>query len=496
MNTYLYVYLGSFVLAILITPVIIWMGGRIGALDRPSIRTVHERPTPRVGGAAIFVSTMTVITSVIILNSGINGAFRTVQVQFIMLLGSATMVFVVGFADDLKGLSARTKFLLELIAAAVLCFGGLRISRITLAEGWTLPLGSWGYALTILWIVGITNAVNLSDGLDGLAAGICSIACGMIALFAFLSGSVIVGVFMLALLGSLCGFLVFNFHPAKVFMGDCGSLFLGFIIAAFSVMCTTKSSAPVGVALPALVLGIPIFDTLFSMLRRFLERRSVFAPDRSHFHHRLLEMGLSQRRVVAIIYLATAGAAGLGLLMMISSDIIAVAVFVTALCLIVLVFHSVGAIRLRATLGHLQNRYRDSRQARLDNRAFEHLQLQLRQIHDPGDWWPAVCEAARYVDCAWVSLKTIREDGRVEEELWRPPSTRPDTDMTVILNVPLRNATRGPIVNLELAVARNGSLEVAARRVTLFARILDENRTRIIHRSGHEADFPKAMSCH
>ena len=476
MTTYLYVYLGSFVLAILITPAVIWLAGRIGAVDRPGIRTVHERPIPRLGGVAIFVSTMTLIISVIFLNNGISDAFGAVQGQLIMLLSSATLIFVVGLADDLKRLSARTKLLLELLIATVLCFGGLRISRITLADGWTLPLGVWGYALTILWIVGITNAVNLSDGVDGLAAGICSIACGVIALFAFLSGSVIMAVFMLALLGSLCGFLVFNFHPAKVFMGDCGSLFLGFIIAASSVMCTTKSATLASLALPALALSVPIFDTLSSMLRRFLERRSIFAPDRSHFHHRLLEMGLSQRRAVVIIYLATAVAAGLGLLMMISSDIVALAVFATVLCLIVLLFRSVGAVRLRETLDHLQSRYRDSRQERQDKRTFGYLQLQLRQIHDPGQWWQALCQTASQMDFAWISLKTTYEDGRTEEELWRAPRVKPDMSRILTVAIPLDNGDghASESRRLTIAICAEGSVESAGRRATLFGRLIDE----------------------
>lgn len=476
MNIYLYVYLGSFVLAILTTPAVIWLAGRIGAVDRPGIRTVHERPTPRIGGVAIFVSTMTLVITVIFLNNAIGDAFRAVQVQLILLLSSATLVFVIGLADDLKGLSARSKFLLELLVATVLCFGGLRISMITLADGWTLSLGRWGYALTILWIVGITNAVNLSDGLDGLAAGICSIACGVIALFAFLSGNVIMGVFMLALLGSLCGFLVFNFHPAKVFMGDCGSLFLGFIIAASSVMCTMKSAALVGLALPALALGVPIFDTLFSMLRRFLERQSLFAPDRNHFHHHLLELGLNQRRAVLITYMVTLLATGLGLLMLTSNDIHSLFVFGGVLLLIVFVFCIVGVVQLHTMLARLRQTYVASWHER---GVFEDHQLQFRQLRDENQWWQAVCQTASQMGFAWVSLRTRAADGPIKEELWRPPGPQPDPSYMVIIHVPLHSGTPERIVDLELAIARKGSLETTSRRATLFARLLDENEMRL-----------------
>ncbi len=475
MNTYICVYLGSLVLAILTTPVVIRLAGWIGAIDRPGVRTVHKRPIPRIGGVAIFLSALTLIIAVIFLNNSIGDAFRAARVQVITLLGSATLVFAIGLVDDLKGLPARIKFLAELLTAAVLCSVGVRISGIALTDRWTLALGGWGYVLTILWIVGITNAVNLSDGLDGLAAGICSIACSVIALFAIHWGNVIMGVFMLALLGSLCGFLVFNFNPAKVFMGDCGSLFLGFTIAASSVMCMTKSAAFVGLALPALALGIPIFDTLFSMLRRFLERRSLFAPDRSHFHHRLLDLGLEHRHAVIAIYSATLLATGLGLFMMISENISSLLVFGGVLLLIVLLFRMVGAVYLADTLTRLQRKHACSRQQRQEQETFEHLQLQFCRLRGFEQWWQAICEAARRMDFAWIALKTTHPDGRTEEEIWRAPQTNPDLSRIIIMTIPLPGGDAGIARRFELAICANGSVESAARRGSLFGRLLDEH---------------------
>ena len=185
-------------------------------------------------------------------------------------------------------------------------------------------------------------------------------------------------VLMLALLGSLTSFLFFNFNPAKVFMGDCGSLFVGFTISAASVMCVAKSAAFVGLALPVLALGIPIFDTLLSMLRRFLERRSLFSPDRSHFHHRLMDLGLHQRHVVVTIYLATILSASLGLFMMVRQDIGSLIVFGCVLLLIVLLFLVVGSIRLREIVTGLQAKYVLTRRQKQERATFEHLQLQFR----------------------------------------------------------------------------------------------------------------------
>lgn len=463
-------------MVIAITPIVIWLSHRIGAVDPPGLRTVHERSTPRIGGVGIFVSAMSLILIVTFVNNNLTSAFYAARVQLVTLLGSATLIFAVGLVDDLKGLPARVKFLAESLAAAALCLTGVRISRIVLMDSWVLSLGDWGYVLTILWIVGITNAVNLVDGLDGLAAGICSIACAVIALFAFGSGSVLISVFMLALIGSLCGFLVFNFHPARIFMGDCGSLFLGFIIAASSVMCTISSGALIGLALPAIALGIPIFDTLFSMLRRFCERRSLFAPDRSHIHHRLLERGLSQRRAILVIYMTTVATTGLGLCMFISSGACRLFVFAAALLLVILVFRLAGVIQFREAWTRIQQKYTDSRHERDERKVFEDRQLQFRQVRDASQWWQAVCQTASQMDFAWVSLRTTYDSGRIEEEIWTVPRTKREAWKIVTMVIPLDNGNgrAGVSRRLEIAIWADNSVESASRRATLFGRLIDE----------------------
>lgn len=484
MQTYIGVYFGSAYLALLVTPLVICLARRLGAVDRPSVRSVHTQPIPRIGGVAIYLSFMSIIVPLLFLDHAAGHIFPEGLGQVLTLLGFATAVFLIGLVDDLRGLPARFKFLAELLGAGALCLVDVRIRAVGLEESSALSLGWWSYPLTLLWIVGVTNAVNMSDGLDGLAAGVTAVACGVIAIFA-LHGSlvhsgairhndVLMAVFALTLLGSLSGFLFFNFNPAKVFMGDSGSLFIGFTIAAASVMCVSKSTALVGLALPALALGIPIFDTLFSMLRRFLERRSLFAPDRSHFHHRLLELGLNQRRAVMIIYGATVGAAGLGLLMMMRHDVSVLLVFTALLGLIVLLFRYVGVIRLRETILRLQDKYRYTRQVRADTRMFETLQLQFRQIRDARQWWQAICEAARQMGFAWVSLRATQADGRIDKEWWRSSEARLPRQGLVVIRLPVRNALVGRSINLKLAIARDGSLEAVGRRATLFARLLDE----------------------
>jgi UDP-GlcNAc:undecaprenyl-phosphate GlcNAc-1-phosphate transferase len=491
-DTFLGTYLGSALGVILITPVVIRLAHHLGAVDRPGVRTVHERPVPRLGGVAVFLSTMGLIAAVVLWDSRLREEFHADRLRLLVLLTAAAAIFLIGLVDDLRGLPARVKFLAELLAAGALCAAGVEIRSIGPTDGFVLALGGWGCLFTLFWIVGITNAVNLCDGLDGLAAGVSAITCAVLAACAVHGGDGMVGVLMLALLGSLSGFLVFNFYPAKIFLGDGGSLFLGFLIAATSVLCVVRSGTWAGLALPAMTLGIPIFDTLFSMLRRFLDRRSMFAPDRSHFHHRLLDLGLHHRHAVLMIYAATLLAAGMGLIVLRSRPRESLILCGGTLLLIVLLFRAVGAIRLRETLVRLRHRYAHARQEREDQRIFEHLQLRFRQVRDAGQWWQAICEAAGHMDFAWISVKTMYPDGRTEEEWWQSSLEERDVSQLVTMMLPIGGNDVSVSRRFEIAIHLNGSLETANRRATLFGRLLDERQTVTDRRYG-EADHGVAM---
>jgi len=475
MTTYLCVCLGSFSLALIVTPLVIRMAYRINAVAVPGVRTIHTRPVPRIGGVAIFLSTMCLIVPALFLDNRIGEEFRAVCWEISSLLCAASFIFVIGLIDDLKGLPARFKFLAELMAAGALYFIGIRINSVAITDDLVLHLGSWGFLLTLLWIVGVTNAVNLSDGLDGLAAGISAVACGVISILAIQDSISVLAVLMLALVGSLCGFLLFNFNPARVFMGDCGSLFIGFTIAASSVMCFAKTTAFVGLALPALALGIPIFDTLFSMVRRFLERRSLFAPDRSHFHHRLLDLGLHQRHVVVAIYLATLLATGLGLFMLISDDLDSLIIFGCTVFLIVLLFRAVGAVRLRESVAHLRANSVCLRRDRQERQTFEFLQLRFRQACSDRDRWQAICEAAQQLELAWVSLRTIHADGSIDTSVWRRPGTPAKSPHILTMNLPITDPRNHHVMEFEVAILVNHSLESASHRASLFNRLIEEH---------------------
>ncbi|KKL55472.1 hypothetical protein LCGC14_2255060, partial [marine sediment metagenome] len=300
------------------TRVVIHLARSMRLYDSRGPRKVHVTPTPRIGGVGIFVAMMTVTVVAMVFDRYMGNIFAELKGGLIVLFATSTFIFLMGLVDDLRGMRATVKLLVQIIAAVVVCSFGIRIDTVMELDWMGLSWLSW--PVTILWILAITNAVNLIDGLDGLSAGICSATCAVIAAFSIYNGQWAMGMLMLTLLGSLVGFLFFNFNPAKIFMGDSGSMFLGFILATASVMCATKSAALVGLALPFAVLGVPIFDMLFSVIRRILERRSIFAPDRNHIHHRLLEMGLPHHLVVISMYAMTLTAGGLGLFMMVTRN--------------------------------------------------------------------------------------------------------------------------------------------------------------------------------
>jgi UDP-N-acetylmuramyl pentapeptide phosphotransferase/UDP-N-acetylglucosamine-1-phosphate transferase len=478
MKTYLFVYLGSSCLALVTTPIVIMLSHRLRIFSVPGVRHVHERPISHIGGIAIFFSMMSLILPVLFLSNVIGEAFRNILPRLMVLLSAGSFIFFIGLVDDLKakGLRASTKFLAQIAAAITVGAVGIRIESVAVGNWFTLDFGWFSWPLTLLWIIGITNAVNLSDGLDGLAAGVSAIACGVIAIFAVYNDELVMAILMLALLGSLTGFLFFNFSPAKIFMGDCGSMFLGFIIASSSVLCSAKSSAMVGLALPMLALGIPIFDTLFSMLRRYLERRSIFSADRRHFHHRLIDLGLKQRHVVITIYVLTLLFAGLGMFMMITRDINSLIIFLCIILLLVLVFFVVGSVRLKETIVGLRRKYTISREMKEEIKNFEDAQLYFHRADAFNIWWQAVSTAAEKMGIISLSMDIINRDGTERKMIWRQDVENENAENEVLkLNVPIRDRRPGSSLNLKIEVCKNGSLESAGRRIALFTRLIDEH---------------------
>ena len=288
---FILLFISSLIITIFLTPLSKRLALYIGAIDKPNGRRINSRPTPNIGGIAIYGG---FIISVLIfspLNSKLLG----------IMLGGTVIIFL-GIIDDLCEISPLIKLLGQFGAAIILISFGVEIQFITNPFGGLFYLGVWSIPVTILWIVGITNTVNLVDGLDGLAAGVSAIAAITLFLVGLQEGQTIAAILALAIAGSSLGFLKFNFHPAEIFMGDAGAMFLGYVLAGVSVIGALKSAAAVTLIVPVLALGIPIFDTIFAIIRRLYNKRPISEADHGHIHHRLLALGWSQAEAVLIVY--------------------------------------------------------------------------------------------------------------------------------------------------------------------------------------------------
>ena len=278
----------------LITPLSILLAPKLGAMDVPrDARRVHNKPMPRFGGIAIYAGIMAGLA-----------IFAQTQRHLSAIMVGCTLIYILGAIDDLKGMKPIVKFAGQVVSASVVFAMGLRINFVTnwFGEG-HMDLGiAVCYFVTVIWLVAITNAVNLVDGLDGLAAGISAISALSIAYISYIHGWYGPTICMMVLAGACIGFLPFNFHPAKTFMGDGGSQLLGFSIAALSILGTVKSATVVAVVIPVLVLGLPIIDTAMAIVRRTLRHQSIASADKEHLHHRILRAGFGQRRAVLLMY--------------------------------------------------------------------------------------------------------------------------------------------------------------------------------------------------
>lgn len=288
---YILLVLSAFVVAYIFTPYAIQIALKIGAIDKPDQRKVHQQTMPRLGGLAIVLAFM---IATLILSWG-NSVFYGI-------LAGGIIIFLVGMLDDIYQLSPWVKLIGQCLATVVAMYFGVIVHFVTNPFDGLLALGYLSLPLTFLWIVGVTNAINLIDGLDGLAGGVSAIAAATMGIVALLQGQTAVAVTAFILVAAIAGFLPYNFHPARTFMGDGGSNFLGFVLACLAIMGTAKSAALISLFVPIVILGIPIFDTFFAIIRRIHKRAPIFMPDKDHLHHRLMALGMSHRRSVLIIY--------------------------------------------------------------------------------------------------------------------------------------------------------------------------------------------------
>lgn len=332
----------SLVATLILTPLVRRLAFTVGAVDVPKDnRRMHKKPIATIGGLAIFIGFLISVLLFVEIDRTMQG----------ILLGSVVLV-VLGVLDDFLDLPAKLKFVVQFVAAGIAVAHGCVIETISNPNIFSsteyINLGWVGIPVTLLWIVALTNAVNFIDGLDGLAAGVSAISAGTMLVIALMYSEGSVAIVVAALLGACLGFLPFNFNPAKIFMGDTGSTFLGFLLATISVQGLFKYYAIVSFAVPFLLLGVPIFDICFAFLRRIAHGQSPMVADRSHMHHRLIDMGFSQKQAVAITYVIS-GLLGLSAVVLASSGEVRALILIGAIIV-------VGAVGLKVVFNNQKHK--------------------------------------------------------------------------------------------------------------------------------------------
>ncbi|KKI55059.1 Undecaprenyl-phosphate N-acetylglucosaminyl 1-phosphate transferase [Staphylococcus equorum subsp. equorum] len=280
----------SMIVSLILTPIIIKVSHKLGIVDKPNFRKVHTKPVSVLGG--------TVILFAFLLGVWLG---HPIETEVKPLVIGSVLIYLVGLVDDIYDLKPVIKLIGQVIAALVVVYYGVTIDFISLPIGPTIHFGVFGIPITVIWIVAITNAINLIDGLDGLASGVSMIALMTIGFIAILQANIFIMMICSVLIGALLGFLFFNFHPAKIFLGDSGALLVGFIVGFLSLL-GFKNITFISLFFPIVILAVPFIDTLFAMIRRVKKGQHIMQADKSHLHHKLLELGYSHRQTVVLIY--------------------------------------------------------------------------------------------------------------------------------------------------------------------------------------------------
>jgi UDP-GlcNAc:undecaprenyl-phosphate GlcNAc-1-phosphate transferase len=380
---------------------------RCGAVDRAlTTRKVHEAPVPRLGGVAIVITFFAVFLGQLAFSGFESEDLGRVTV----LIAGGAIIAGLGIIDDLKGADAKLKFVVQFAVAALAYWGGFRIETIVTPLGPPIQLGLLSVPFTMIWIAGVINALNLIDGLDGLAGGIAVIATCVTIAIGIVTGHQLVVQVAVALAGAVLGFLVFNFNPASIFMGDTGSMFLGFLLSLLAIHSNAQPSSSVALFVPIIALGIPIADTVLAMGRRAARGLPLFRGDRGHIHHRLLDLGLSHRHTVLALYAGSVALGASAMVVAFASSSVALWFMLALGGTAYLVLRRLGFIRLSET----QQWAADRRRNFAVRSAIREVGRRLRVAQDLEEAWEATIDASRALDANSVGLQVISHAGPVK----------------------------------------------------------------------------------
>lgn len=394
MTTIIAIFCLALFFALVLTPLVARVARKYNVVDMPSIRKVHNTPIPRIGGVAIILAFFLPFVLPLFYSTRILDLL-VLDRKVIAFIVGGLLVFGLGLWDDIKPLRPRIKFSIQTIAALIAYLGGIQIGVLSNPFGGSLNLSWFSIPATVFWFLLIINAVNLTDGLDGLAAGVTFFVSVVLLVLCMTGERYLVAMGFAALAGATLGFLRYNFNPASVFLGDCGSYFLGYMLAALCIMGSVKGQAAVAILIPIIALGVPILDTVWAPFRRFLLGRRMFSPDGEHLHHRLLKLGFSQRLAVLTIYGITIGAGIIAIVMVHARDERAALILLLLGAAVILGLRKLGYFEYFAmdkVFGWLKD-VTDEVGITHGRRSFLNLQLEISRSVDLNEAWLKVCEA-------------------------------------------------------------------------------------------------------
>lgn len=319
MKTYLTSFIVSFVFVVVVTPLLIRVGIKYGFVDEVNRRKIHHGVIPRIGGIGIALGTMFPLFLLLFYKNDVSRILFDSMPNVCVIIFGGLAISIFGLYDDIKGVNAKVKLFFQIILALVAWYFGFEISKISSPMG-TIDLGWLGMVITVVWIVGIINAFNLIDGMDGLSSGVSFFACITIMALSIANGYMFVALVSAALAGAVVGFLIYNFNPAKIFMGDAGSMFIGYMLAVLALKSQSKGHTLVSLLVPIIAMGLPILDTILAFIRRYMRNQSIFSADKQHIHHMLLSRGWNQKKVVLVLYGVTIFFTLLAMLLIFNKD--------------------------------------------------------------------------------------------------------------------------------------------------------------------------------
>lgn len=448
MRTYFGFFLVSLIAALALTPWTRSLGIRYGILDRPSSRKIHHSAIPRLGGVAVLAAT--VLPFIGFLFYG-NLLFEQIQLFWQPLLGLAIgslLVFGVGLWDDLYRLSPWQKLTAEILAGLAVAAFGLRIDWVTTPFGLQMDLHWVSYPLTILWLVGVTNAVNLADGIDGLSAGIAAFTAFVLFFMTYNSAYTVVALLAISLAGAALGFLRYNFFPATIFLGDSGSLFLGFYLGALSIWASEKSTITFSLLIPMVALGLPLADMVYAVVRRWSRGVPLKQADREHIHHKLLDMGFGQPVTVLILYGVNILLIVFAGLMLLTRNSFAAYILVFLGAALVIGSRVLGYFRFSRITRNLRQRWKDLQQAKYLTFRSHLLRQAFQQEKTLSGRWQLAQELFRELGCRQARFIPVGPRPSLPD--WSLSGTEPsaaalDQDRTLVISLQGENSLLGSL---------------------------------------------------